>query len=159
MEFEKIDIQELLPQRPPFVMVDRLLFCDRQTTRTALTVREDNIFFDRGVLAEWASPGEVPDDGALSEAGLLENIAQTCAARMGFINKYVCNDTVKIGFIGAIRQGRIARLPRAGETLVTQIDTIEEVFQMTLVDAKVCVGSEVIASCEMKISITDIDGK
>ena len=57
--------------------------------------------------------------------------------------------------LGLIR-GKILRLPKAGETLVTQIDTIEEIFQMTLVNAKVRIGNEIITSCEMKISITDL---
>jgi len=140
MNFEKIDILELLPQRPPFVMVDKLLHCDSETTKTALTVREDNIFFDNGVL---------------SEAGLIENIAQTCAARMGSINKDEDSGSVKIGFIGAIRNQEIARLPKLGETIVTQVDTISEVFQMTLVNATVSIGNEIVTSCEMKISMTD----
>jgi predicted hotdog family 3-hydroxylacyl-ACP dehydratase len=144
MEFEYIDIQELLPQQPPFVMVDRLLHCDLKTTRTAFTVREDNIFCD---------------DACLSEAGIAENIAQTCAARIGYINKYVTHDAIKIGFIGAIRNQEFRYLPRVGETLVTQIETIQEVFQTTLVKATVHVNSELITCCEMKIAITDKDGK
>ena len=142
MEFEKINILELLPQQPPFVMVDKLLYCDRETTKTSLTVREDNIFCDNGVL---------------SESGLIENIAQTCAARMGNISKDSGSGSVKIGFIGAIRNQEIVRLPKLGETLVTQVNTVEEVFQMTLVNATVTIGDEVITSCEMKISITDKD--
>jgi predicted hotdog family 3-hydroxylacyl-ACP dehydratase len=142
VDFEKIDILDLLPQRPPFVMVDKLLYCDRETTKTALTVREDNIFFDNGVL---------------SESGLIENIAQTCATRMGNINKDAGKGGVKIGFIGAIRNQEIVRLPKAGETLVTQVNTVEEVFQMTLVNATVSINNEIITSCEMKISMTDKD--
>ena len=140
MEFEKIDILKLIPQQPPFVMVDKLLYCDPKTTKTALTVREDNIFFDNEVL---------------TEAGLIENIAQTCAVRMGNLNNEVGDNGVKIGFIGVIRNLEIARLPKAGETLVTQVDLIEEVFQISLVNATTSVGDEIITSCEMKISITD----
>jgi len=121
-------------------MVDKLLSCDYKTTKTALTVREENIFFDKGVLAE---------------AGLIENIAQTCASRVGDINNQAGSNSVKIGFIGMIRNLDIARLPKAGETLVTQVDLIEEVFQMSLVNAAVSVGDEIIATCEMKIAITD----
>jgi predicted hotdog family 3-hydroxylacyl-ACP dehydratase len=144
MEFEKIDILEIIPQRPPFVMVDKLIYCDKETTKTALRVREDNIFVE---------------NGCLSAPGLIENIAQTCASRMGYINKYIYNETVKIGFIGAIRNQDIVRLPVVSETLITQIKTVEEVFQMTLVTASVHIDSELITSCEMKIAITDIDGK
>jgi len=121
-------------------MVDKLLSCDYKTTKTALTVRNDNIFCDKGVLAE---------------AGLIENIAQTCASRVGDINNQAGENSVKIGFIGMIRNLDIARLPKAGETLVTQVDLIEEVFQMSLVNATVSIGDEIITSCEMKIAITN----
>ena len=136
----QIDILNLIPQQPPFVMVDKLLYCDPQTTKTALTVREENIFFNNGVLAE---------------AGLIENIAQTCAARAGNIGNETGDSSVKIGFIGMIRNLEIARLPKAGETLVTQVNLIEEVFLISLVNATVSIGDEMITSCEMKISITD----
>jgi predicted hotdog family 3-hydroxylacyl-ACP dehydratase len=142
MQFEEINILELLPQQPPFVMVDTLLYCDMEVTKTSLMVVEENMFCD---------------DGVLSESGVIENMAQTCAARMGYINKYINNDTVKLGFIGAIRNLEIIRLPEIGEKLVTQITTIEEVFQMTLVNAIIIVGEEVIASCEMKIAISEVE--
>ena len=121
-------------------MVDKLLFCDHQTTKTALTVREENIFCENGVF---------------TEAGLIENIAQTCAARMGNLNGEPGKKGVKIGFIGVIRNLEISRLPQVGETLVTQVDLMEEVFQLSLVNATVKIGNEVITSGEMKISISD----
>jgi len=141
-QFEEIDVLTLLPQRPPFVMIDKLLYCDKEVTKTAFLIREDSIFCDNG----W-----------LTESGLAENIAQTCAARMGYINIYILKNTVKLGFIGAIRNMEFLRLPRAGETVTTQITVMEEVFKMTLVTAQVTVGEELVASSEMKISITDID--
>jgi predicted hotdog family 3-hydroxylacyl-ACP dehydratase len=140
MQFEDINILELLPQQPPFVMVDKLLYCDHHVTRTSYLVKKENIFCD---------------NGRFSESGLIENIAQTCAARIGYINKYINNQTIKLGFIGAIHDLKILRLPQIGELLVTQITTIEEIFQITLVNATITVGEEIISSCEMKISITD----
>jgi len=140
VDYSEIDIIKLIPQKPPFVMVDKLLYCDPKTTKTSLSVREDNIFFNNGFLAE---------------AGLIENIAQTCAARVGNENNNLGNNGVKIGFIGMIRNLEIIRLPKAGETLVTQVNLVEEVFQVSLVNATVCVGDEVITSCEMKISMTN----
>jgi predicted hotdog family 3-hydroxylacyl-ACP dehydratase len=136
-------IHSLLPQKPPFVMVDTLLYCDLKTIKTALTVLEDNIFVENGVLAE---------------AGLLENIAQTCAARAGNMDNLAGQTGsrgVKIGFIGMIRNLEILRLPKVEETVVTQVDWVEEVFQISLVNTTVRIEEEIIATCEMKISVTD----
>ena len=143
MKFEDIDILKLLPQHPPFVMIDKLLHCDFDVTSTSFQVNEENIFCD---------------NGRLTESGLIENIAQTCAARIGYINVYINKETIKLGFIGAIRNLEIFRLPQIGELLETKIITIEEVFKMTLINASITVGEEIIASCEMKISTTDVNG-
>ena len=78
---DDITLYELLPQRPPFVMIDRLISSDATFTVTQLQVRADNLFFA---------------EGRLTASGLVENIAQTCAARMGYINLN-SGKTVKIG--------------------------------------------------------------
>ena len=138
-EFEKIDVHTLLPQQEPFVMIDRLLHYDPVKTVTTLEVRPDNIF---------------ADDGHLSVAGLNENIAQTCAARMGYIS-LSSGDRVKIGVIGAITGFSVNRTPLVGEVLTTTIEVKQEVFQVTLVHAAVTVGTEVIAETDLKIALQD----
>ena len=137
--FEKIDVHTLLPQQEPFVMIDRLVHYDPVKTVTTLQVRPDNIF---------------ADDGHLSVAGLNENIAQTCAARMGYIS-LSSGDKVKIGVIGAITGFSVNRTPLLGEVLTTEIEVKQEVFQVTLVHATVKVGEEVIAETDLKIALQD----
>ena len=144
MEFEKINIAELLPQQAPFIMLDALTHFDRVITRTRMKVKADNIFVE---------------NNELTESGVIENIAQTCAARMGYINKHLCSDKVKIGFIGSIKDLVIEELPKVGDELRTTIEVVSEVFAITLVNAKVEVGDQLIASCEMKISITDMSSQ
>ncbi len=143
MRVEDIPILELIPQRPPFVMVDRVMAFDRMLTSTAFTVAAECIFVE---------------DGQLMADGVVENVAQTCAARMGCIN-HINNENVKLGFIGAIRNMSFRRLPRVGETLITSIAVREEVFRMTLVDAEVRIGDEVVAKAEMKIALSEVDAK
>lgn len=138
-EFERIDIHTLLPQQEPFVMIDRLVHYDPVRTVTTLEVRPDHIF---------------ADDGHLSVAGLNENIAQTCAARMGYISRS-SGERVKIGVIGAITGFSVNRTPLVGEVLTTTIEVKQEVFQVTLVHATVTVGTEVIAETDLKIALQD----
>lgn len=140
---DDITLYELLPQRPPFVMIDRLISSDATFTVTQLQVRADNLFFA---------------EGRLTASGLVENIAQTCAARMGYINLN-SGKTVKIGVIGAISNLEIKRMPSEGELLTTTIELLEEVFQMTLVKATITSGDEEIVNANMKIALTDIDSQ
>ena len=140
---ENIALTELIPQRPPFVMIDRLVSSDAVYSVTELEVRPDNVFID---------------NNHLSAAGMVENIAQTCAARIGYINLN-SGQTVKIGVIGSISNFNIVRTPSVGEHLVTTIQLLEEVFQVTLVEAIIKSGDEELARCNMKIALTDIDSK
>ena len=136
------DILELLPQRPPFIMVDKLTYYDPIVTKTVFTVCEDNLFCK---------------DGKMEEAGIIENIAQSCAARMGYKEKTEPHrdGVIKIGFIGMIKKLDLFRNPLAGEILDTTVVIIEEIFNSTLVETTVKVSDETIATCEMKIYLTD----
>ena len=142
-ELESIDVLTLLPQRPPFVMIDCLTHFDDVLTASRFQVKADNIFMG--------------DDGVLNSCALAENIAQTCAARMGYINQYILREKVKLGFIGDIKHLKIWREARVCDELRTEIEVMQEVLQMTLVKATVKVGEETIVTADMKIALTDID--
>ena len=136
-------MKELIPQRPPFVMIDRLVSCNMVVTTTELEVREDNVF-----VAE----------GRFSASGLMENIAQTCAARIGYIN--LCKgEKVKIGVIGAVSNFEVFRTPKVGEKIVTTVEVIEELFQITLAKAVVKCGNETLTEANMKIALMDRDSQ
>lgn len=131
------DILKLIPQRPPFVMVDRLTTCGGDEATTELTVRADNILVD---------------DGKLTPTGLMENMAQSCAARLGWLNVNSGKE-VQIGVIGEVRNCRFLRTPSVGERLTTTIRIVEDLGTITLASATVAVGDEEIASCRMKIAV------
>lgn len=137
VNFREIDIHRLLPQREPFVMIGALVHFDMEKTVTETVISADNIFTENGVF---------------TPAGMIENIAQTCAARIGYINLNLNKDIV-VGFIGAIRNMKIYRCPRVGELITTTIITIEEIFGMTLVKATIFCGDELLAESEMKIAL------
>lgn len=137
----KVDISAILPQRPPFVMIDEFLSYSPETVQTALTVSGSNIFFE---------------DGCLSAEGLMENFAQTCAARIGYINKYILHKDVNIGYIGAVKNWELTRLPREGEKVVTRIDVIQEIGPMVKVKAEARAGEDLLAAGEMTIALSDI---
>lgn len=140
---EYIDVLNLLPQRPPFIMIDHLIHFDPIITQTRFTIRKENMFLQ--------------PDGHYEEAGLIETIAQSCAARMGYIEMLKHSNSIKLGFVGMIKEMSILRSPHLGEVLNTTISVIAEIFHTTLVKAKIEVGSEIIATCEMKIYLSDIE--
>ncbi|HEY1406572.1 MAG TPA: hydroxymyristoyl-ACP dehydratase [Spirochaetota bacterium] len=128
-------ITEIIPQRPPIVMIDRLHLSDDRQTVTSLTVREDNIFCE---------------NNKLTEPGLIENIAQSAAARVGYIAKTTGVD-VPLGFIAAVSGLSITALPNVDDTIETTVVVENEVIGITIISGTVRLRDEIIASCEMKI--------
>ncbi len=135
-----IDIHELLPQQEPFVMISSLVRFDMQTTVTETIISADNLFVE---------------DGVFTAPGIVENIAQTCAARIGYVNKYILKKGIQLGFIGAIRDLKVKDLPKVGDTITTTISVIDSVFGMTLVDAVVLNNGAEVASAQMKIAVKE----
>lgn len=133
-----IDVHELLPQQEPFVMISRLTQFDMFRTVTETTITENNIFVD---------------NGCFTASGLIENIAQTCAARIGYVNKYILKKGIQIGFIGAIRNLQIHDLPKVNDTITTTVDVQEEIFGMTLANSTVQLGKNFLLTGELKIAL------
>jgi predicted hotdog family 3-hydroxylacyl-ACP dehydratase len=133
----KENIESLIPQRKPFVMIDELSFSDGKQTRTRLQVRADNIFVQNNLLTEPA---------------LLENIAQTAAARAGYEAKKQ-NAPVRVGYIGAVKNFEVFDLPAVGDIVETEIIIGNQVFDVSVIKGMVRCNNKVIAKCEMKIFI------
>lgn len=137
-----IDVHSVLPQQEPFVMIGSLTHFEMMTSTTETKIDGQNIFVD---------------NGKFSAAGMMENIAQTCAARIGFYNKYILKKDVQMGFIGAVRNYVVKRLPEVGSTITTKVDILEEIFGMTLANAEVMANGEVVATAEIKLSVRSIE--
>jgi predicted hotdog family 3-hydroxylacyl-ACP dehydratase len=111
-----------------------------QTTVTETVVSADNLFVE---------------DDVFTAPGIVENIAQTCAVRIGYVNKYILKKGIQLGFIGAIRDLKVKQLPKVGDTITTTISVIDSVFGMTLVDAVVLNNGAEVASAQMKIAVKE----
>lgn len=130
-------ITAYIPQRTPIVMIGGILEVKDNITRTGLQIAADNLFVEEGVLK---SPG------------LLENMAQTAAARVGYIAQQE-NTPVPIGFIGAVKDFEVFEFPPAGSFIETTTEIQNQVFNATMVAAKVTLNGKVMAQCELKIFI------
>ena len=117
-------------------MVDEFCGIDADgVSTTRFEVREDNIFVD---------------GGEFGECGIIEHIAQSAAARVGYICRRQERE-VPLGYIGSVNNLSIVRLPRTGECLQTGIKVLQEVFGVSLIEAVCRAGGEVVAGCRMKI--------
>ena len=129
------NVIDLIPQRHPIVMVDDFLGVEDTLSISRLTISESNLFVDNGVF---------------SECGIIEHIAQSAAARIGYIFKKK-TEPVPIGYIGSVNNFFVSINPRVGDTIYTYIEVIQEVFNISLIQARCKINNQEIASCTMKI--------
>jgi len=134
------NIETLIPQKPPFVMVDRLTSFSETSTITTFGIRADNIFVKNGVF---------------KEPGLVENIAQTAAARAGYVSRTE-NKPVLVGYIGAVNSLQVFLLPKTGDELITEITIENQIFDVTLISGKISCNGQLVAQCKMKIFINQL---
>jgi len=135
MELAPQNILELIPQAPPFVMVDALTYSDEETTRSTFRITADNCMVDNGFF---------------TEGGLLENIAQTAAARVGHIAKAE-NRPITGGYIGAVKDLEVFFLPAIDSEIVTEIKIENQIFNVSVITGQVWCNKSLVARCEMKV--------
>lgn len=135
----KEQILNYIPQRNPICLVHSIYECSEETVKTGFVVEADHLFIDKGHL---------------SEAGIIENLAQSCAAQAG----YVCslrNMPPKVGFIANIKDLKIHNLPPVNSEVITRVKLKAFVMNVTLVIATSTYNDIPVAECEMKIFIQD----
>lgn len=139
-DVKSLDVGEFLPQKPSFVLVGRLIDYDEETTsvRTSLKVTDDTAFVE---------------NGRFQCAGIAEHIAQSCAARKGFMD-WLNGEPVKTGVVGEVKQMKVYYLPRVGDELFTDITPRSEFMGVLLAAAKVRDSvMNLIAECLIKVVV------
>lgn len=140
MDFYNITIKQIIPQRPPFLMIDRVVSCDGIDAVIDFFVSQDNVLSENNLL---------------SASGIIENMAQSCAALMG-CRCLLHGIPITIGYIGEVRNAIIKKRPKCGYTIQTHVHLIEEVFNIIIADVKVVCGDNTIASAYIKVASTNI---
>jgi len=129
-------IIDFIPQRTPFVLVDRVLECNKDFTLSKFRVEDSHLLCV---------------DGVLQEGGLIQNIAQTAAAGHGIFMHSQGKEVVR-GFIGSVKKLRIFSLPKKGVELITKVENLSEVMNVNIIMGSVRdQKGSLYAECEMNI--------
>lgn len=139
-----IQIEQFLPHRAPMLMVDSILDISDKHVVCSFVIQPDNIFVENGLF---------------QEAGLMENMAQTCSSIVGqtfYHDDYnPQSDKRIIGFISGIKQMNVFELPVVGQnvltnsTLTSRFDGEDYAICTMLVQAKV--GDVLLSSAEINL--------
>jgi 3-hydroxyacyl-[acyl-carrier-protein] dehydratase len=134
-----IEIQNLIPQKPPMVVVDGLVEHNENVTVSRLILSKNNLFCK---------------DGFFHEPGLVENMAQTAALRSGY-EAFLKNEKPKVGFIGSLKNIEIHELPKDTDELQTKLTVLNELLQALIIRCEVFVEKKLMAEGEMTIFLKD----
>ncbi len=127
---------EFLPQRPPFLLVDRLEFVDERQVRAALTVAPGTALLDGG--------------GRLHEAALIEIVAQAWAAATGYRNT-VMGRPMQSGLLVGIRRADITGTAAVGDRLAVTVSLDTALDDFLIVDGVVRRGDEELARASITL--------
>ncbi|WP_343618322.1 hypothetical protein [Flavobacterium sp.] len=131
---EKNAVENLLPQKFPFVMVDSMFSYSETSLVSGFSIKSDNIFFE---------------DDTFLEAGLIEHMAQSVALHTGY-QFFLRNETAPTGYIGSIKEIQIKKLPKINDSIQSTVTILQEFAGITLVDVVTTLNNEEIASGQMK---------
>lgn len=127
-------VAELIPQKVPFAMVDKMYSYTETSVVAGLKVCPDNIFLSNMLLLE---------------AGVIEHMAQSVALHTGY-QFFLKKEKAPTGYIGSIKEIVIKQLPNLGDELVTTVDIIHEFAGITLVNICTILNGNNIAEGQMK---------
>lgn len=140
MSNETSEVELLIPQKPPFVMIGALHEVTENGIRSRFIIKAENPLVIEGVF---------------QESGLVENMAQTAALYAGY-NARENDEPTPIGYIGGLKNLQIFNLPRINEELVTSIILKNNVVNIQIVEALVRnVRNEILAKCELRIFLKE----
>ena len=131
---DKDFVETLIPQRFPFVMVDKLYTYSETELVSGFTVQEDAIFFEKDCFVE---------------SGLIEHMAQSVALHTGY-QFYLRKEQAPTGYIGSIKDIEIKKLPQLHDEIRTTVSILQEFGGITLVDVVSTLNDVEIAKGQMK---------
>ena len=128
----------LIPHRSPVCMVDRLLEAGENSGVVESVILKDSFLLD--------------EDNNLDPAGMIELIAQACAAVKGY-NDRLNNRPVQQGHLVAIRGFKSEGRAHAGDRLLIRIAVNSVYESFVAADGEVIRGEDVIASGSIRLQI------
>jgi predicted hotdog family 3-hydroxylacyl-ACP dehydratase len=135
----KENILNYIPQRDPICLVHNIYECTEESSKTGFKVEDGHFFVS---------------NGELTEAGIVEHMAQSVAAGAGYMSS-LKNLPPKVGFIVNIKDLMIHTLPKTGSEIITTVKLKAFVMNVTLVIINSSCNGKPVSECEMKIFIQE----
>ncbi|MDY5807272.1 MAG: 3-hydroxyacyl-ACP dehydratase FabZ [Lachnospira sp.] len=140
MELNSNQIQEILPHRYPFLLVDRITECEPGKSATGIKCVSAN---------ESQFMGHFPQKHVMPGVLIIEALAQTGAVALLAEEK----NKGKIAYFGGIKQARFKRQVIPGDVLTLKCEIISSKGPVGIGKAEAYVGDQLAVTAELTFAI------
>ena len=140
MELNSNQIQEILPHRYPFLLVDRITKCEPGKSATGIKCVSAN---------ESQFMGHFPQKHVMPGVLIIEALAQTGAVALLAEEK----NKGKIAYFGGIKQARFKRQVIPGDVLTLKCEIISSKGPVGIGKAEAYVGDQLAVTAELTFAI------
>ena len=138
---QPVSVTELLPHRPPMLLLDALESFSAQAARAVLEVRADNPF--------------LRPDGFLERAAFAEMLAQCFAAGFGACLRAAGQRAPGWGYLAALREVVVQGDARLGQRLAVTACLTARLGNIAVVTGEVWCGEKLLASGQIKVFLPE----
>jgi len=146
MEVSKVSdarILSLIPHRPPFLWVDKIISLSKTVIETEKTIAEDLDVFN----------GHYPGNPLMPGVLLCEAIFQSGALLLA--ESFSDTDNDKIPVLTRITDTRFKRRVMPGETISIEVKLVDTISSVSILKGKARVGSELAVKTEFCCALID----
>ncbi|MEN8146999.1 MAG: 3-hydroxyacyl-ACP dehydratase FabZ [Campylobacterota bacterium] len=147
MLMDVVEIQEILPHRYPFLLVDRVNSLDKG---------ENIIAFKNVSISEPVFEGHFPGHPIYPGVMILEGLAQA-GGLLAFQSMDLSKEEVKqkVVYFMSIDKAKFRKPVRPGDRLEYRVSVIKRKGQIWMLDGKAYVDDQLVSEAELKAMVVD----
>ncbi len=139
------EIKKLIPHRPPFLFVDKILEVSEEGAKTSLSVKNDMPFFE----------GHYPGNPIMPGVLLSESVFQTGAI---YLSKQVIGSDELTSdevtpVLSRIRDARFKRMVKPGDELVISVFMVDKVGQFFNLRGEISNGEKTVMTVSFALAL------
>lgn len=134
--------EQLVPHRPPFLLVDNLVEFSGQTGVVESVIGPDNLF--------------IAEDGQFKEIAMIEIMAQSAAAVKGY-SDLIEGKEIKKGFLVEIREFNFLNTCHMGDTIHCRIEITRSFSGFSILNGSMKCSGKDLAFGTMKLWVPEAD--
>lgn len=147
MLMDVVEIQEILPHRYPFLLVDRV---------NTLNKGEDIVAFKNVSISEPVFQGHFPGHPIYPGVMILEGLAQA-GGLLAFQSMELSKEEVKekVVYFMSIDKAKFRKPVRPGDRLEYRVSVIKRKGSIWMLDGKAYVDDQLVSEAELKAMVVD----